>query len=892
MKRILGWLFLVGSLVCPPLQAADLPDFGYGKHAWRGENPLPVLIIMVSFADADFLPYQTRDHYRRLLFGNRPSIRDYLETVSNGQFSIVEAGIIEVLNPDFTETNGDERYVACGYGRKQIDSNNNNVFDIYTNSELPQPDASRSFYGYPDPENICGQWRWSKGSNRWRNVTAAARLQRILRRIAAWGAFDFSAYDANGDRRLTKDELAIVMISPPPLKTRRAAPFGWAGGNRSLFNGLSLSGVRIDAGFDFIFMDSEIGAGTMAHEFFHFLGVGGAKDVYSSGDGRCLNYQYSIMSCTGHKGVEIDRKILFADSYHAMVRGWLAPELKPISTLTDQCVLLPAMSSQLGGNAGNLLPKAYLFYDDTRFRADGGVDYFLVENRLALEGTYDGDVPVSAEEFPDPTDQTRYSFTSDLGREGVIVWHVDVDAEGRVYRVDRFDESPVDSATTDYSFHTVAFDRLLVSPGSDSIDLNDYKIWGDRGSRISSVLMPGLRHLLYWPELVDTNDDGRKGVVGVTSSGVWIRPLATDPRGVAYLAVGPNAAPDACNIPDDELMLKRDVLTDTGIRVMLWEHPFRGYRIMLEIEPGYEKIDPQTNPTIQLRWYAYRYSNNYQFDPGAIRLMTRRRLLTLPGNWVEEPIALTPVDFPPPLTSGPAQLQPQVVQDVSLDSILGMEFNYEVIVTQHPGDLNSHRLARLNIELRNPLKDALEADYRDDIDRAMNEIPLPPLEDEEPPPLPELLSPEEGALISTLEPVFQWRGFREAVTQNIRFNLCIAPEGGSFDCRAVNPPPAISVGAAAIGAGGLLVFAGIGIGMSRRRRIGLVLLILGTGLIAGGCGGGGGGGGQNPAPQTAVEVKEQVSGLTSGSYRWYVEAIDEAGNVSMSEVRTFKIEAP
>ena len=103
----------------------------------------------------------------------------------------------------------------------------------------------------------------------------------------------------------------------------------------------------------------------------------------------------------------------------------------------------------------------------------------------------------------------------------------------------------------------------------------------------------------------------------------------------------------------------------------------------------------------------------------------------------------------------------------------------------------------------------------------------------------------------------------------------------------------MSLGAAAFGAGGLLVVAGIGIGMSRRRRIGLVLLILGAGLIAGGCGGGGGGGGgQNPAPQTAVEVQEQVSGLTSGSYRWYVEAIDEAGNVSMSEVRTFKIEVP
>ena len=891
MKRILGWLLLVGSLVCPPLQAAELPDFGYGKHAWQGENPLPVLVIMVRFADAGFLPYQTREHYRRLFFGNKPSIRDYFETVSNGQFSIVEAGIIEVLNPDFVETNGDEQLLACGYGRKSTDADNDNRLDTYSDSELPPPDASRSFYGYPDPENVCGQWYWNEGSNRWQNVTEAARLQRILRRIAAWGAFDFSAYDANGDGRLTSDELAIVMISPPPLITRRAEPYGWAGGYRSLFNGLNVAGVRIDAGFGFIFMDSEIGVGTVAHEIFHFLGVGGAKDVYSSGTGRCLNYRYSIMSCTGHY-VEIDRKILFADSYHAMVRGWLAPELKPISTLTDQCILLPAMSSQLvGPDAG--LPKAHLFYDDTRFRADGGVDYFLVENRLALEGTYDGDVPVSVEEFPDPTDQTMYSFTSHLGREGVIVWHVDVDAEGRVYRVDRFDESPVDSATTDYSFHTVAFDRSLIPAGSDSVDLNSYQSWGVFGSTTAPTLMPGLRHLLYWPELADTNDDDRKGVVGVTSSGVWIRPLATDPRGVAYLAVGPNATADTCNIPDDVLMLKRDVLTDTGIRVMLWEHPFRGYRIMLEIEPGYEKIDPQINPTIQLRWYAYRNSNNYQFDPGAIRLMTRRRLLTYPGNWVEEPIALTPVDYLPPPASGPTQLQPQVVQDVSLDSILGMEFNYEVTVTQHPGDSNSHRLARLNIELVNPLKDALEADYRDDIDRAMNEIPLPPLEDEEPPPLPELLSPEEGALISTLEPVFQWRGFREAVTQNIRFNLCIAPEGGAFDCRAVNPPPAMSLGAAAFGAGGLLVVAGIGIGMSRRRRIGLVLLILGAGLIAGGCGGGGGGGGgQNPAPQTAVEVQEQVSGLTSGSYRWYVEAIDEAGNVSMSEVRTFKVEVP
>ena len=475
---------------------------------------------------------------------------------------------------------------------------------------------------------------------------------------------------------------------------------------------------------------------------------------------------------------------------------------------------------------------------------------------------------------------------------------MDVDAEGRVYRVDRFDESPADSDTTDYSFHTVAFDRSLVPLGSDSVDLNTYQTWGAFGGTITPTLMPGLRHLLYWPELADTDGDGRKGVVDVTPSGVWIRPLATDPRGVAYLAVGPNAAPDACNVPDDELILTRDVLTDSGVRVIKWEHPFEGYWVLLEIEPGHEYIDPQTYPTIQFRWYAYRNSNNYQFDPNSIQLSTRHRTerLLTPGGvsdgWVHEFIFLTPVDYVGSITGAPSQPQPQVVQDVALDAVFGTKFNYEVSVNRHPGALHTHRMTRINVGLRNPTRDALESAYRRDFERAMNEIPLPPLEDEEPPPLPELLSPEEGALISTLEPVFQWRGFREAVTQNIRFNLCIAPEGGAFDCRAVNPPPALSTGIAAIGAGGLLVFAGIGIGMSRRRRIGLILLILGTGLIAGGCGGGGGGSDLNPAPQTAVEVKEQVSGLTSGSYRWYVEAIDEAGNVSMSEVRTFKVEAP
>ncbi len=900
MKRILGWLFLVCSFVCPPVQAAELPDFGFGKHAWQGENPLPVLIIMVSFTDEDFLPYQTREHYRRLFFGNKPSIRDYFETVSNGRFSIVEAGIIEVLNPDFVETTGDERLLACGYGRKSTDADNDNRLDTYTDSELPRPDASRSFYGYPDPENVCGQWYWNEDSDRWQNVTAAARLQRILRRIAAWGAFDFSAYDANGDGRLTRDELAIVMISPPPLETRRADPFGWAGAYRSLFNGLNVAGVRINAGFGFICLDSEFGVGTAAHEFFHFLGVGGAKDIYASGSGRCLNYGASIMSCTGD-ALEIDRKILYPDSYHAMVRGWLEPRLEPVSTLRDHCVQLPAMSSQLSGNDG-YIPKAHLFYDDTRFRDDGGVDFFLVENRLALAGTYDGGIQVSADEFPDPNDQAMYSFTSLLRRQGVIVWHVDVDADGRVFLVDRFDESPVDSATTDYSVHVVAFDQSssAVPSGSDSVDLNTYRTWGVNFGVPSPALMRGLRHLLYWPELVDTDDDGRKSVVGVTSSGIWIRPLALDPRGVAYLAVGPNAGADACNVPDNLLMLTRDELTDSGVRVMKWEHPFLGYWIVLEIEPGYEYIDPQTNPTIQFRWYAYRNSNNYQFEQDAILLATRRQIerLFTPGGvangWVDEVIALTPVDYiPPPITGGPSQPQPQVVQDVTLDPVFGTGFNYVVNADKHPGVQSlphTHQLTRINVGLRNATKDALESAYRRDIERAMNEIPLPPLEDEEPPPLPELLSPEEGALISTLEPVFQWRGFREAVTKNIRFNLCIAPEGGAFDCRAVNPPPALSTGIAAIGAGGLLVFAGIGIGMSRRRRIGIVLLILGTGMIAGGCGGGGGG--QDPAPQTAVEVKEQVSGLTSGSYRWYVEAIDEAGNVSMSEVRTFKVEVP
>lgn len=428
-KTLLAIFFLLTFLV-QNTQASHNPleDFGYNSSR-PITGPLPLLTILVEYADVNFRLTHTPDFYRELLFSNRligrvAGLGSFFDENSGGQFFFENAGILGPFQyPDIPATAYTETVFNCAFGM------------------VGQP------FGDPSTSSFtaarCGEWRWDSVTAQWENFSLEKLLGTAVDLAAATG-FPFSSYDDNVDGIITVDELVILVIGAGPNgeinaggSRRGTVPDQvpvWGGVPVPIWGGLVVDSSLPNAAED-------VGAATLMHELSHtLLGiVGGNYEGYGAAGARgfCLNPKFTTMSCTIARGID-DRQTFHLDPFTKMKMGWLRPTI--VHAGDSECVRLDSIDRRIPE-----VEQSYLIYDETR----GTNEFFLIEFRDPKLLNYDGDP----------------WFTGRLGvpDRGLGIWYVQIDESGWPFNIDALDGTLQADGTPGRD--TTLF---LIPPGKDT----------------------------------------------------------------------------------------------------------------------------------------------------------------------------------------------------------------------------------------------------------------------------------------------------------------------------------------------------------------------------------------------------------------------------------------
>jgi M6 family metalloprotease-like protein len=194
---------------------------------------------------------------------------------------------------------------------------------------------------------------------------------------AASEHIDFASFDRNGDGRVTEDELIIVRHDVDLQEIP-----GGSGAIRSAPSGLEIDGVtlgRPGQGFRMINSGTATNLMTLVHEIGHQ--AFDMLDTYAQG----AENIGSAMDIGGFTSNVADDDLFHPNAWHAMHLGWIDPVVVTKSGFYD-VPRVPYGSS-------------FILYDPEKDTDN----YFIVENRGAIAGTYDQGV----------------------GGHGLVVWRID-----------------------------------------------------------------------------------------------------------------------------------------------------------------------------------------------------------------------------------------------------------------------------------------------------------------------------------------------------------------------------------------------------------------------------------------------------------------------------------
>lgn len=200
---------------------------------------------------------------------------------------------------------------------------------------------------------------------------------------AARGGFNFTAFDANGDGAVTSDELLVLVIENHGVASEGAARWAHPQG----FNGVQfqIEGTSIAFRGQICLVKGVVDFATLCHEISHVLD---AVDVY--GDA-CLSGLFTLMSCTMTS--PYNPAIYHLDPWHKLRLGWCEPRI--VDLRSGGVLTLP-------DSASGAPDKPVILYDSQR----GAAEYFILEYRAAVAGSYDDNVRDT----------------------GLVIWHVQQDA--------------------------------------------------------------------------------------------------------------------------------------------------------------------------------------------------------------------------------------------------------------------------------------------------------------------------------------------------------------------------------------------------------------------------------------------------------------------------------
>lgn len=277
-----------------------------------------------------------------LLFGADPSVRDWYLENSGGRLKIERAGVLGWYNA------------------------NKSAEHYWNEDETTDSDGDGWLHGHAE--------KWAEA----------------IWKADSIGNFNFAAYDANGDKTLSSEELSILVVIP------QNGPFGsvrdLVGREAPSRQSLVVDGVRIPQVSEW-YTGSPVNLGVAAHELSHLMM--GTPDLYLKGQWWPFAAQaYSIMDAT--------YSTTHFDPFIKLKSGWL------------NYTIAAGSGEYMLRNVENNGEALILF--DPRRVADprrGPAEYFIIENRFRGVG------------YGAPSyDAGRGGSGGGLPNDGIAVWHI------------------------------------------------------------------------------------------------------------------------------------------------------------------------------------------------------------------------------------------------------------------------------------------------------------------------------------------------------------------------------------------------------------------------------------------------------------------------------------
>jgi len=346
-------LALFSVCLQPALHAAvTLADFGYQNMKVNGvlaagPGPRPLVVILVNFAGYPRIT-NSPSFFADLIFNasRYPSFNGYFQAVSNGRFSYSNAGVIGPLNLSAAET----------------------------------------------------EINWAGNDTLY--------CSNIIYKAMISSPTSFGNYDANHDGHVTRDELAILIISQDNLWGGRyvgsVKPAGFAfdcgGANGGLVSVVSSPTQPNQNG-------SLIPFATLLEETEEMLGI---IDIYGY-DAYCLSPGLSPQSCNYSP-----TNIYYLDPFNRLQMGWCEPRIRSLTAGGIETI--PA--AQVGASDAPII-----LYDPAR----GTSEFFILEYRTQ-------------------TSHVGSGYDANVATNGLAVWHVELDANHNVALVPTLNPTNVEPA--------------------------------------------------------------------------------------------------------------------------------------------------------------------------------------------------------------------------------------------------------------------------------------------------------------------------------------------------------------------------------------------------------------------------------------------------------------
>ena len=271
--------------------------------------------------------------------------------------------------------------VAQYYGKPEV-KHPVSYYDDLIYKWLKNPSVNGYFI-----ENSQGRFFWTRPSQGvigkvflptlvGRDPNDNTRPAHAIRSVMADG-FDFDFYDTNNDKKVTKDELAIMIIENYPSGAMR----------KTQPECLKTSNSSVEVCTEVLLLGDDPSISLLCHELSHFLGT---NDLYGRWSLDNFNSGCTLMG-SNRGGIAS----FHLDPWHKMQLGWIEPKIV-LAQSAGQHQLKSA-------NQTNLNPALILF--DPR---KGLNEYFILEYRSPNHRVND----------------YNYNYDRDVCGEGLAIWHV------------------------------------------------------------------------------------------------------------------------------------------------------------------------------------------------------------------------------------------------------------------------------------------------------------------------------------------------------------------------------------------------------------------------------------------------------------------------------------